>query len=62
MQRRSSLWFILAAAWFVLLVLNILRHRDKNTLVIGIAVAAFLVVGAVYRRRETKLAGKQKLK
>jgi hypothetical protein len=52
MQRRSTLWFILAVAWFVLFVLNIFRHRDKNVLVIGIAVAAFLVVGAIYRWRE----------
>ena len=52
MQRRSTLWFILAVAWFVLFVLNIFRHRVKNVLVIGIAVAAFLVVGAMYRWRE----------
>jgi hypothetical protein len=62
MQRRSSLWFILAAAWFVLLVLNILRHRDRNTLVIGIAVGAFLAIGAAYRRKEAKAPGRPKLR
>lgn len=63
MHRRSSLWFILAAAWFVLLVLNISgHHRDKNTLVIGIAVAAFLGIGAAYRRKEAKAPGRPKLK
>jgi hypothetical protein len=62
MQRRSTLWFVLAAAWFVLFVLNILRHRDKNTVVIGAAVAAFLVIGAMYRRREMQGPGKKKLK
>ena len=54
MQRRSTLWFVLAAAWFVLFVLNIFRHRDKNVLVIGIAVAAFLVIGAIHRWRESR--------
>jgi hypothetical protein len=54
MHRRSTLWFIIAAAWTVLLVLNIFRHRDRNTIVIGIAVAAFLAVAAMYRRRETR--------
>jgi hypothetical protein len=62
MQRRSTLWFVLAAAWFVLFVLNILRHRDKNTLVMGIAVAAFLVIGAVYRLREAKASERRKLR
>jgi hypothetical protein len=54
MQRRSTLWFVLAAAWFVLFVLNIFRQRDKNVLVIGIAVAAFLTVGAISRWRESR--------
>jgi hypothetical protein len=61
-RRRSTLWFILAAAWFVLLVLNILRHRDRNTLVIGIAVAAFLVIGTLYRRREAKALENRRLR
>jgi CHASE2 domain-containing sensor protein len=54
MHRRSTLWFVIAAAWLFLLVLNVLRHPDKNTIVIGIAVAAFLLIGALYRRREAK--------
>lgn len=54
MQRRSTLWFVLAAAWFVLFVLNVFRHRDANTVVIGIAVVAFVVIGLVYRRRDAK--------
>lgn len=54
MHRRSTLWFVIAAAWFVLLVLNMLRHRDWNTLVIGIAVAGFVLTGVLYWRRETK--------
>lgn len=54
MHRRSTLWFTIAAAWFVLFLLNIPRHRDKNVLVIGIATAAFLVIGIVYRVRESK--------
>jgi hypothetical protein len=54
MQRRSTLWFVLAAAWFVLLVLNMMRHRDRNTLVMGIAVAAFLAIGAAYRSNESR--------
>lgn len=56
MPRRSSVWFILAAAWFVLLVVNlVMRHHNLNTLVIGIATAVFLVIGAVYRGRENKV-------
>jgi archaellum biogenesis protein FlaJ (TadC family) len=54
MQRRSTLWFVIAAAWAVLMVLNIFRHRDLNTIVIGAAVVAFLIIGLVYRRREAK--------
>lgn len=62
MRRRSTLWFILAAAWGVLLVLNMLRHRDKNTLVMGIAVAAFLAIGGAYRRQESRLFARRKVK
>ena len=55
MQRRSTLWFILAAAWFALLVVNlVMRHHNLNTLVIGIATAVFVVIGAIYRGRESK--------
>jgi hypothetical protein len=62
MQRRSTLWFVLAAAWSVLLVLNFFRHRDRNMVVIGAAVAAFLVAGTLYRRQEAKAARNRKLK
>jgi hypothetical protein len=62
MHRRSTLWFVLAAAWAVLLVLNVLRHRDLNTLVMGIAVAAFVAIGIVYRIRESKAARNRKLR
>jgi hypothetical protein len=54
MRRQSTLWFTLAAAWSVLLVLNVLRHRTANTVVIGIAIAAFVAVGVIYRWRESK--------
>lgn len=60
--RRSTLWFILAAAWIVLLVLNLLRHREKNAVVIGIAVVAFIVTGILYWRRDAKLAQSRKTK
>lgn len=62
MHRRSTLWFVLAAAWAVLLVLNMLRHRDLNTLVIGIAVAAFVVTGAVQWHREKQTAPNKKVR
>ena len=62
MHRRSTLWFVLAAAWAVLLVLNVLRHRDLNTLVMGIAVAAFVAIGIVYWIRESKAARNRKLR
>jgi hypothetical protein len=62
MRRRSTLWFVIAAAWAVLMVLNIFRHRDRNTIVIGLAVAAFLIIGAMYRRRETKSLPNEKLR
>ena len=55
MQRRSTIWFILAAAWFALLVVNlVMRHHNLNTLVIGIATAVFVVIGVIYRGRESK--------
>ncbi|MGC2162024.1 MAG: hypothetical protein WA634_08965 [Silvibacterium sp.] len=62
MRRRSTLWFFLAAAWCVLLALNMLHHRDRNTLVMGVVVAAFLVIGALYRRHETKAFANRKLR
>ncbi len=62
MHRRSTLWFIIAAAWAVLMVLNIFRHRDRNTIIIGIVVVAFLIIGAMYRRRETGVRRKKKFR
>ena len=53
-MRRSTLWFALAAAWFVLLLMNLRHHNDLNTLVIGIAVVIFAALGVVFRRREAK--------
>lgn len=54
-MRRSTLWFALAAAWAVLLFVNLLRHHhDLNTLVIALAAAAFAVAGVIFRRREAK--------
>jgi hypothetical protein len=54
-MRRSSLWFVLAAAWGVLLALNLLRHSDNlNTLVIAVVVIVFAAVGVFFRRREAK--------
>ena len=53
-MRRSTIWFVLAGAWFVLLVLNMTRHHDLNSLVIAIAVTVFLVIGILFRSRETK--------
>jgi membrane protein DedA with SNARE-associated domain len=59
MRRRSTLWFLLAAGWSALFAVNILRHHDKNTVVMGIAVAAFLVIGAINLWRESKTAKKR---
>lgn len=53
-MRRSTIWFVLAGAWLVLLVLNMMRHHDLNTLVIAIAVAVFLVIGILFRSREAR--------
>ena len=58
--RRSILWFILAAAWAVLLVFNILRRHEKNAIVMGIAVLAFVVTGIVYWRRDAKVIRRRK--
>ncbi|MFZ0663919.1 MAG: hypothetical protein WAM66_14610 [Acidobacteriaceae bacterium] len=62
MRRRSTLWFILAAAWFVLLVLNMMHHRDLNTLAIAIAVAVFLLIGLLFRNREAKVLRNRKIR
>jgi hypothetical protein len=62
MQRRSTLWFLLAAAWCVLLVLDLFRHRDLNTLVIGIAAAVFAALGFFFRRREAKQSSTSRFK
>lgn len=53
-MRRSTLWFVLAAAWCVLLALNLRHHHDLNTLVMAVAVAAFAALGVFFRRREAK--------
>jgi hypothetical protein len=62
MRSRSTLWFVLAAAWFVLFMLNVFRHRDKNTLVIGIAVLVFLLIGGGFRWREHRQSATRKLR
>ncbi|HTV06191.1 MAG TPA: hypothetical protein VME86_12555 [Acidobacteriaceae bacterium] len=59
-MRRSTLWFLLTAAWGALLALNLLRrHYNLNTLVIALAVAAFVALGVVFRRREAKQPPRQ---
>jgi archaellum biogenesis protein FlaJ (TadC family) len=62
MQRRSTLWFLLAAAWLVLLVVNMMHHRDLNTLVVAIAVVVFLVIGLLFRKREAKVLRSRKIR
>lgn len=61
-MRRSTLWFVLAAAWGVLLALNLRHHHDRNTLVMAVAVTVFAALGVVFRRRETKQARQPKFK
>jgi len=59
-MRRSTLWFGLAAAWAVLLALNLLRHHyDRNTLVIALATALFAALGVGFRRHEAKQEPRQ---
>lgn len=44
----------------MLLIMNLMRHHDLNTLVIGLAVAVFLVIGLVYRSRDAKVARRRR--
>lgn len=62
MRQRSTIWFVLAAAWFVLLVMNWMRHRDLNTLVMGLAVVVFLLIGLLFRSRDAKLSRRKQLR
>jgi hypothetical protein len=62
MRHRSTLWFVIAAGWFLLLIMNLMRHHDLNTLVIGLAVALFLVIGLLYRSRDAKLSRSRQLR
>lgn len=61
-MRRSTIWFVLAGAWFVLLALDMRRHHDMNTLVIAIVVAVFLVIGILFRSREAKMLRGRRLR
>ena len=58
-MRRSTLWFALAAAWAVLLALNLRHHHDLNTLVMAVAVTVFAALGVFFRRREAKQQPRQ---
>jgi hypothetical protein len=59
-MRRSTLWFALAVAWGVLLLLNLLRHHfDRNALVMAVAVTVFAALGVFFRRREAKQQPRQ---
>lgn len=62
MRHRSTIWFVLAAAWFVLLVMNWMRYRDLNTLVMGLAVVVFLLIGLLFRSRDAKLSRGRQLR
>lgn len=62
MRHRSTIWFVLAAAWFVLLVMSMMRHRDLNTLAMGLAVVVFLLIGLVFRSRDAKLSRGKRLR
>jgi len=43
----------------MLLVLNLRRYHDLNTLVMAVAVVAFVAVGVYFRRREAKQEPRQ---
>ena len=53
-MRRSTVWFAIAAFWFVEAVIIFSRHgRSQAWLPLGISVA-FLIVGARFRSKERR--------
>ncbi len=56
MRRRSNIWFIIAAAWLVLFLLNVTRQHGSNAAALGAGVLLFVGVGLAYRRGESKAA------
>jgi hypothetical protein len=59
MRRRSNIWFIIAAAWLVIFLLNVTRQHGSNAAALGAGVLLFAGVGLAYRRSESKAAGGQ---
>jgi hypothetical protein len=53
-MRRSTLWFAIAAFWFADAGLDVLRHRVGMAGLTLLFAATFLVVGALYRRKELR--------
>ncbi len=56
MRRRSNVWFIIAAAWLVLFLLNVTLQHGSNAAALGAGVLFFAGVGLAYRRGESKAA------
>ena len=51
-MRRSTIWFLLAALWFLDLALVLFHHRWVNATVVAVVAIAFLLLGFYLRSKE----------
>jgi hypothetical protein len=53
-MRRSSIWFLIAALWFIDVLITVTRGHARQAWLPGIITLAFFVIGLIHRSREEK--------
>jgi hypothetical protein len=53
-MRRSSIWFLIAALWFIDVVISVVGRHARQAWLPGIITLAFFVTGLIHRSREAK--------
>jgi hypothetical protein len=53
-MRRSTIWYLLAAAWAIDCVLSLLHHNRQQVLLTALFATVFLAAGIAFRAREQK--------
>ena len=53
-MRRSTIWYLLAAAWAIDCILSLLHHNRQQVLLTALFAGAFLAAGLAFRVREQR--------
>jgi hypothetical protein len=53
-MRPSSIWFLIAALWFIDVFIGVARGHARQEWLTALIALAFLVIGLVHRSREAK--------